>query len=111
VIHSQQTATGCWATVRAGKADAESNLIGEYRSRDEVVFSDGTRVPYNESRTATADGLTIKRGRSTITITWSGTRPASLSTSTRTYLRDQRRRVHVVRIPHDGTLATTIRCY
>ncbi|ONI68493.1 hypothetical protein BWI15_36480 [Kribbella sp. ALI-6-A] len=154
VIHSQQTATGCWATVRAGKADAESNLIAEYRSRDEVryrtpdnsvvtdlvtshdtvsrrvtatsaateqiplvlqpgdevVFSDGTRVPYNESRTATADGLTVKRGRSTITITWSGTRPASLSTSTRTYLRDQRRRVHVLRIPHDGTLATTIHC-
>lgn len=153
VIHAQQTATGAWATVRAGKADADSNLIAEYVSKDvvryhsadvatelvttrdsvirrvtaasaateqiplvlqpgdEVVFSDGTHLPYNESRTATADGLTIKRGRSTIAITWSGARPASISTSSRTYLRDQRRRVHVLRIPHDGTLETTIHCH
>ena len=153
VIHSQQTATGCWGTVRAGKADAESNLVAEYPSKDlvryhttdstvatelvigrasvtrrvtattaateqiplvlqpgdEVVFSDGTRVPYNESRTASADGLVIRRGRTRISITWTGIRAASLSTSTRTYLRDQRRRIHVLRIPHDGTLETTVR--
>ena len=153
VIHSQQTATGCWGTVRAGRADADGNLIAEYPSKDlvrfrttdssvateliigpdtvtrrvtavsaateqiplvlqpedEVVFSDGTRVPYNESRTATAEGLTLKRGRTTITISWSGPRTASLSTSTRTYLRDQRRRIHVLRIPHGGTLETTVR--
>ncbi|GAA1593571.1 hypothetical protein GCM10009789_54510 [Kribbella sancticallisti] len=153
VIHSQQTATGCWATVAAGKADANGNLIAEYVSEDlvryrttdssvstelitspssvtrkvtattaateqiplvlqpgdEVVFSDGTVVPYNESRTSTADGLVIRRGRTTITITWTGVRAVSLSTSSRTYLRDQRRRVHVLRIPHEGTLATTVR--
>lgn len=151
IIHSQQTATGCWGTVRAGKADSDSNLIAEYPSKDvvryrsadvateliigrshvtrrvtatsaateqlplvlqpgdEVFFSDGTAVPYNETRTATADGLTIRRGRTTITITWTGARAASLSTSTRTYLRDQRRRIHVLRIPHDGTLETTVR--
>ncbi|MFC5261101.1 hypothetical protein ACFPJ1_03175 [Kribbella qitaiheensis] len=153
VIHSQQTATGCWGTVRAGKADADSNLVAEYPSKDlvryrttdstvatelvvgrasvtrrvtattaateqiplvlqpgdEVVFSDGTLVPYNESRTASADGLVIRRGRTTISITWTGIRAASLVTSTRTYLRDQRRRIHVLRIPHDGTLETTVR--
>jgi hypothetical protein len=151
IIHSQQTATGCWSTVLAGKADADSNLIAEYPSKDlvryrstevatdliitsssvtrrvtataaateqiplvlqpgdEIVFSDGTTVPYNESRTATADGLVIRRGQTTITITWTGARPASLSTSTRTYLRDQRRRIHVLRVPHDGTLETTVR--
>ena len=76
---------------------------------DEVVFSDGTTVPYNESRTTTADGLVIRRGRTTITITWTGSRSASLSTSTRTYLRDQRRRIHVLRIQHDGALETIIR--
>jgi hypothetical protein len=76
---------------------------------DEVIFTDGTRVPYNESRTATADGLVVRRGRTTITITWSGSRTASLSTSGRTYLRDQRRRVHVLRILHDGVLETTVR--
>lgn len=151
IIHSQQTATGCWGTVRAGKADSDSNLVAQYPSEDlvryrsadvateliignshltrrvtagatateqvplvlqpgdEVVFSDGTAVPYNESRAATADGLVIRRGRTTITITWTGARPASLSTSTRTYLRDQRRRIHVLRITHDGTLETAVR--
>jgi hypothetical protein len=153
IIHSQQTATGCWGTVRAGNADSDSNLTAEYRSKDlvhyrttdssvvtelitgcshvtrrvtaisaateqvplvlqpgdEVVFSNGTVVPYNESGTATADGLTIRRGRTTIAITWTGARAASLSTSTRTYLRDQRRRIHMLRIPHDGSLETTIR--
>ncbi|MEU8227346.1 hypothetical protein [Kribbella sp. NPDC048915] len=153
VIHAQQTATGCWGTVRNGKADAETNLVAEYPSKDvvryrtpdgsiatellvgthqvsrrvtatgpateqvplvlqpgdEVVFSDGTVVPYNETRTATADGLVIRRGRTTITITWSQRRAATLSTSSRTYLRDKRRRVHVLRIPHDGALETVVR--
>jgi hypothetical protein len=153
IIHSQQTATGCWATVRAGKTDADGNLIADYVSNDlvryrttdssvstelrttrttvtrsvtattaateqiplvlqpddEVVFSDGTTVPYNESRSTTADGLVIRRGRATIAITWTGARPATLSTSTRTYLRDQRRRIHVLRIPHAGVLETTVR--
>ncbi|RZT20814.1 hypothetical protein EV649_3967 [Kribbella sp. VKM Ac-2569] len=153
VIHAQQTASGCWGTVRDGKADAESNLVAEYPSKDlvryrtpdgsvstelvigshsvsrrvtatsaateqvplvlqpgdEVVFSDGTVVPYGETRTATADGIVIRRGRATITITWSGRRTATLSTSSRTYLRDQRRRVHVLRIPHDGSLETVVR--
>jgi hypothetical protein len=153
VIHAQQTSTGCWATVSNGKADAESDLVAEYLSKDlvryrttdgsvstdliigpasvirrvtattvateqiplvlqpddEVVFSDGTTVGYNQSRTATADAITIRRGAATIIISWSGTRTATLSTSTRTYLRDQRRRVHVLRIPHEGTLETTVR--
>ena len=153
VIHAQQTSTGCWATVRNVKADAESNLVAEYPSEDlvryrttdgsvstdlilgpnsvtrrvtattatteqvplvlrpgdEVTFSDGTVVPYNQTRTATAEALTIKRGPAVITITWSGNRPVSLTTSTRTYLRDQSRRIHVLRIPHDGVLETTVR--
>jgi hypothetical protein len=152
IIHAQQTATGCWATIRAGKADADGNLIAEYVAKDlvryrttdssvatelrttgtsvtrsvtattpateqiplvlqpgdEVVFSDGTTVPYNETRAATADGLVIRRGSTTIAITWTGLRQATLSTSTRTYLSDQRRRIHVLRIPHDGVLETMV---
>ncbi|WP_427888401.1 hypothetical protein ACQHIV_34475 [Kribbella sp. GL6] len=76
---------------------------------DEVAFSDGTAVPYNQTRTATADGLVIRRGKATITITWSARRTATISASTRTYLRDARRRIHVLRIPHDGTLETVVR--
>jgi hypothetical protein len=76
---------------------------------DDVTFSDGTVVPYNQTRTATADALAIRRGPVVVTISWSGNRPATLSTSTRTYMRDQRRRIHVLRIPHDGVLETTVR--
>jgi hypothetical protein len=152
VIHSQQTSTGCWATVRAGQADAESNLVAEYPSKDlvryrtadgsvatdliigdtfvtrrvtantaateqiplvlqpgdQVAFSDGTTVGYDQTRSAVSDGLVIRRGPTTITITWSRLVTATVSTSTRTYLRDQRRRIHVLRIPHPGTLRTTI---
>ncbi|WP_328990694.1 hypothetical protein OG394_30950 [Kribbella sp. NBC_01245] len=152
VIHSQQTATGCWSTVLAGKPDADGNLVASYdlpgrvdyrttdssvltslrfepstvirqvratsaaveqvplvlQPEDEVVFADGTRVPYNESRTVTASGLVLRRGGAVITINWGAARPASLTATTRTYLRDQRRRVHMLRVPHEGTLETHI---
>ena len=75
---------------------------------DDVVFADGTRVPYNESRSVTANGLVLRRGGATITIEWGAARPASLTATTRTYLRDQRRRVHMLRVPHDGVLTTRI---
>lgn len=91
----------------AGPATEQIPLV--LQPEDEVAFTDGTQVPYNQSRTATVDGLVIRRGPTTITIRWGGARAASLSTSTRTYLRDQRRRVHVLRIPHEGTLETTVR--
>jgi hypothetical protein len=169
IIHAQQTTTGCWATVRAGRPDADGNLIAEeyligdrlwdgqhqaagsapvrvrYRTTDssiatelvvdptavtrrvtatsvateqiplvllpddELVFSDGTVVRYGESRTATADALVLRRGGTTITISWSSRRAVTMSSSNRTYLRDQRRRIHVLRIPHDGRLETTVR--
>lgn len=153
VIHSQQTSTGCWASIVNGKADAETNLIASYPSKDHIHyrtpdgsistglvigpasvtrrvtattaateqvplilqpgditrFSDGTVVPYNQFRTAVADSLVIRRGPTTITLTWSRSLTATLSTSTRTYLRDQRRRIHILRLPHPGTLETTVR--
>ncbi|MFC0629312.1 hypothetical protein [Kribbella deserti] len=75
---------------------------------DEVVFTDGTRVPYNESRTVTAAGLVLRRGGAVIRIDWGTARTATLTATTRTYLRDQRRRVHMLRIPHTGVLVTRI---
>jgi hypothetical protein len=152
VIHSQQTTTGCWATVlTGGLPDAAGNLVATYakdridyhtpdsratttltftdhslrrtvhatsaateqiplvlRPTDTVAFTDGTPVTYNKTVTATADGLVLHRAGATIAIRWGSARPATLSTSTRTYLADATRRVHVLRIPHEGDIDVTI---
>jgi hypothetical protein len=152
VIHSQQTATGCWSTVLAtGHPDADGDLVATYgtgrvdyrtpdsrvstslvfddrqlrrtvhagtpateqiplvlRPGDRVAFTDGTAVAYNTPVSATAGGIAIRRAGATITIGWGAARPAVLSTSTRTYLRDATRRVHVLRVPHEGDLDVTI---
>jgi hypothetical protein len=78
------------------------------RPTDTVAFTDGTPVAYNRTVTATADGLVLRRAGATITIRWGSARPATLSTSTRTYLADATRRVHVLRIPHQGDIDVTI---
>jgi hypothetical protein len=64
----------------------------------------GMDVNYNFE----VDGLVLRRAGATITIRWGSTRPAMLSTSTRTYLADATRRVHVLRIPHEGDIDVTI---
>jgi hypothetical protein len=152
VIHSQQTATGCWGTVLAtGHPDADGDLVATYgkdradyrttdarvttalvfgdrslrrtvhattaateqiplvlRPGDRVAFTNGTPVAYNTTVSATADGIVLTRAGATVTIRWGSARPATLSTSTRTYLKDAARRIHVLRIPHDGDLDVTI---
>ncbi|MDT5037827.1 MAG: hypothetical protein QOE03_3012 [Micromonosporaceae bacterium] len=75
---------------------------------DVVSFTDGTPAPYNQAVSTTADGITIRRGPTVITVGWGGARPVTLSTSTRTYLRDARRRIHVLRIPHAGSIDVTV---
>jgi hypothetical protein len=76
---------------------------------DTVTWSTGTNVTYNANSSATARSLTVKRGTATIVVSWGTTnRAATLSTSSRTYLRDAKRRVHVLRVPHGGSLDVTV---
>jgi hypothetical protein len=75
---------------------------------DVVSFTDGTPAPYNQSVSTTADGITIHRGQTVVTVAWGQARPVTLTTSTRTYLRDARRRIHVLRIPHAGTIDVSV---
>jgi hypothetical protein len=77
------------------------------RASDTVTWSSGAVIPHNTTSTATSTRLRIVRGGSTLTISWGTARPATLSTSSRTYLKDAKRRVHVLRIPHPGTLTVT----
>jgi hypothetical protein len=98
-----------WSVVRAVKATtaATEQIPLVLQPTDTVTWSTGVKAAYNTTSTATATGLTVTRGTSTLRITWGAARPATLSTSTRTYLRDARRRVHPLRIPHQGTLTVT----
>jgi hypothetical protein len=52
--------------------------------------------------------LVIRRGDVTVTINWGASLAATVTPTTVTFLRDAVRRLHVLRIPHNGTLATTI---
>jgi hypothetical protein len=74
---------------------------------DTVTWSSGANVTYNTNSSANATRLTVKRGTSTIVISWGTARAATVSTSSRTYLKDAKRRIHVLRIPHGGTLDVT----
>jgi hypothetical protein len=76
---------------------------------DTVTWSTGATVAYNTNSSASARSLTIRRGTATIVISWGTTnRSATVSTSSRTYLKDAKRRVHVLRVPHGGSLDVTI---
>ncbi|NWF25560.1 hypothetical protein HW130_04660 [Streptomyces sp. PKU-EA00015] len=75
---------------------------------DGVTFTDGTSASYGSATTATADGLTLRRGRTTVQIRWAAVRTASLTAMPTTYLRGGARRAHLLRIPHDGTLHLTV---
>ncbi|GAB2965850.1 hypothetical protein LWP59_22745 [Amycolatopsis acidiphila] len=79
------------------------------RPDDRVAFADGTPVSYNANAAATATGLTIRRGGTTIAISWGSPLAATVTATTVTFLRDAARRLHVLRIPHGGTLTTSIR--
>lgn len=75
---------------------------------DEVRFDDGTPIAYAGNTATTTAGLSIRRGRVTVRIDWGQPLGATVSATGTTYLRDARRRVHVLRVPHPGVLATTI---
>ncbi|OPG07187.1 hypothetical protein [Microbispora sp. GKU 823] len=77
---------------------------------DTVVFTDGTPAPYRVNTTATADGIDVRRGAALIRIRWGTARTASLRFGSSTYFRDARRLVHVLRVPHDGSIDVGITC-
>ncbi|MFI6821346.1 hypothetical protein ACIBJE_10380 [Micromonospora sp. NPDC050187] len=75
---------------------------------DVVAFADGTPLAYGANAAASTDGLTIRRGGTVITISWDSVRRATVTGTSRTYLRDARRRVHTLRVPHDGRIEVRI---
>ena len=75
---------------------------------DVVTFVDGPPVPFGQNSSATATGLVIRRGTSTITIEWGSALAASVTATAVTILRTGGRRLHVLRVPHGGVLATAI---
>ncbi|MEV6609800.1 hypothetical protein [Kutzneria sp. NPDC051319] len=75
---------------------------------DIVTFAGGAPVVFGQNSSATATWLMIRRGTSTITIEWGCGLAASVTATDVTILRTGGRRLHVLRVPHGGTLTTTI---
>jgi hypothetical protein len=75
---------------------------------DVLTFTDGTAAAYGTDTSATADGLDLRRGDAVIRIRWGATKPATLHNGTSTYLRDGKRRIHVLRVAHDGSIDVNI---
>lgn len=75
---------------------------------DAVRFADGTPLAYGTNASTTASGLRIRRGRASIDIDWGTALPATIEATATTFLRDGKRRLHILRIPHGGQLTTTI---
>ncbi|MFI7447356.1 hypothetical protein ACIBQX_07635 [Nonomuraea sp. NPDC049714] len=73
---------------------------------DELIFTDGTRAQHGGSVTATADGLDLRRGRTTIRFRWGTATPATVAAGSVRYLGE--RRFHALRVPHQGTFDLTI---
>ncbi len=75
------------------------------RPSDEVRFSNGTVAPYGGSVTVTASDFTLRRGTALIRVGWGRQLPATLAAASITY---PGRRMHILRVPHSGSLAVTI---
>ncbi|GAA3209494.1 hypothetical protein [Nonomuraea helvata] len=94
-------------SVRAGAAATEQIPLVVHPT-DEVVFTDGTAAPYGGSVTATADGIDLRRNGVVIALRWGTPRKATFGVTSVSYLRDGKRRLHVLRVPHDGAIDVTI---
>lgn len=63
-------------------------------------------LAYGANASTTASGVRIHRGRASIDIDWGTALPATIEATATTFLRDAKRRLHVLRIPHGGQLTT-----
>ncbi|MEV6109209.1 hypothetical protein AB0M28_31555 [Streptomyces sp. NPDC051940] len=95
-------------SVRAASAATETMPL-ILRASDRVVFTDGTTVPWGGSAAATATGIDLHRGSGVVRIRWGGPRAAAIAASSVSYLRDGSRRMHILKVPHDGTINVTVR--
>ncbi|MBB5139874.1 hypothetical protein HNP84_009638 [Thermocatellispora tengchongensis] len=75
---------------------------------DVVSFTDGTPVAYGANATATANGLDLRRGRSLVSIRWGAARAVNFRFGSSSYMRDGKRLLHVLRVPHEGALDVTV---
>jgi hypothetical protein len=79
------------------------------QASDRVVFTDGTALSWGSSATATATGIDVHRRSGVVQIRWGAARNASIAAASVTYLRDGSRRMHILKVPHDGSLDVGIR--
>jgi hypothetical protein len=94
-------------SVRASAAATEQTPL-ILLPTDTVTWSTGARAAYNANSSATATGVTIRRGPATIVFNWTVARAATISTTATTFLADGRRRLHLLRVPHNGSIDLSV---
>jgi hypothetical protein len=105
-VHGAQSSnTECWATVLPnGGTDGASNLAATYYdgpvADGRVVAPGEVNGIAREAGAARAAALVIRRLGVTLTIDWGQDADATITPTSRTYSRDERRRAHVLRVPH-----------
>lgn len=79
------------------------------QASDRVVFTNGTALSWGSSATATATGIDLHRRSGVVQIRWGATRSASIAATSIRYLRDANRWMHILKVPHGGSLDVSIR--
>ena len=98
---------GCGRITRSvtANAPATEQIPFVLHPADQVVFTNGTTAPYGGTVTTVADSLTLRRGKALLRVGWGSPLSATLAAATVTY---PGARMHVLRVPHGGTIRVTI---
>ncbi|MFJ7078495.1 hypothetical protein [Streptomyces sp. NPDC098781] len=94
-------------SVRAGVAATEQIPL-VLHPNDQVAFTNGTRLTFGGSATATAHGLELHRGNAVIKIGWETARSATITAASTVFYMGGKR-MHILRVPHAGQIDVTIR--
>lgn len=78
------------------------------KTSDRVVFTNGTTVTWGGAASATATGLDLYRGSGVVRIRWGAARAATIAAASIRYLRDGSRRMHILKVPHSGSIDVSI---
>ncbi|WIY80198.1 hypothetical protein [Streptomyces anulatus] len=65
-------------------------------------------MPWGGSASATATGLDLHRGSGVVRIRWGAARAATIAAASIRYLRDGSRRMHILKVPHGGSIDVSI---
>ncbi|GHJ54244.1 hypothetical protein Nm8I071_35510 [Nonomuraea sp. TT08I-71] len=95
-----------WSSRAAGAATEQVPLV--LHPDDVLTFDDGTTAGYGATTSTRATALELRRGATTIRLSWSQPVTATLAARAQLYFRAKNRRLHALLLPHGGTIDVRI---